>query len=132
MNDENGRNEKLNVDYYNELFKLINFVQDNQDAGRFVEDLLDQMALFQERVKSARSKLKKNEPLLDDLLELNLHELVLRDSRVSQHFEISINDARRAMEALCNEMSDFFILREDNKHGWVMMIKKEAAKYGIK
>jgi len=121
-----------NVLYYEELNKLINFVLKNPETGRFVQDLLNEMTSFQERVRAVRRKLNRKEPLLDDLLELILHNFILRDSRVSEYFEISINDARRAMATLCDQMSSYFMLRKDDKFGWDMIIRKEWSILGIK
>jgi len=133
MGDENKSSVINNeIDYLRELKKLIDFLMENRESGRFVEDLLKQLSIFKERVRITRKELNKKEPLLDALLELILHDLILRDSRVSELFEISIEDARRAMETLCNQMREFFMLRKDDRFGWDMIIKKEATIIGIK
>lgn len=120
------------IDYQRDLLKLIDFIEKNPESGRFVQDLLSQVSIFKERIQEFRKKLSRNEPLLDRLLELILHNFILRDSRVSAYFEIPINEARRAMETLVNQMSDFFRLRKDDRDGWDMIIKKEATIIGIK
>lgn len=124
--------ENNRIEYQKELKKLIDFLLDNPESGRFVRDLLNQLAAFEERVKEVRAKLNKKEKLLDDLLTLLLHDLVIKDVRVSEYFEISIEEARRAMEVLSNQVGKFFMLREDDKYGWDLIIKKEATILGIK
>jgi len=120
------------IDYQGALLSLIEFIERNPESGRFVQDLLSQIVIFKERVKESRKKLSKNEPLLERLLELVLHDFILRESYVSDYFEISIDEARRAMETLADQMSDFFMLRKDDRDGWDMIIKKEATIIGIK
>ncbi len=114
------------------LQSLIKFVNGNRDAGRFTKDLVQELASFHERADNFLKESGIKTPFCGELFKLAVHDLTIDDKRVCGRLDVSMEEARRAMDVLCKQFPTLFSLEKDDEFGWTMIVEKEGMKYGIK